>query len=203
MGFTCNSEARWESWPSDRRFFEGARLRQEPKAHGAAHKVRFLPGKSFETHVPASAVTHLRFHRHRLRPSLSPPLLLSPSPHPSPLRRRRLPLNVRQVIYTRGFTARKILRKAVTRAETGATQPSRREKTTRGSENEKPFLMARDVRATSTRETRLVANTLVKRFIQFLSLQSSGIRFFMSVLWSMKRTEVRGLRISNSHDMQL
>lgn len=74
----------------------------------------------------------------------------------------RLPLNVRQVIYTRGFTARKILRKAATRTETGATRPSARE-TTRASKNEKPFFTGENLRATSTRETRLAATTRVKR----------------------------------------
>ena len=52
-----------------------------------------------------TVVTHLRFHRLHPLANLSPPFL----PHARP------PLNVRQVIYTRGFTARKILRKAVTR----------------------------------------------------------------------------------------
>lgn len=55
-----------------------------------------------------TVVTHLRFHR------LHPLAAFSHSP-PSLFRARLSPLNVRQVIYTRGFTARKILRKAVTR----------------------------------------------------------------------------------------
>lgn len=55
-----------------------------------------------------TVVTHLRFHR------LHPLAAFSHSP-PSLPRARLSPLNVRQVIYTRGFTARKILRKAVTR----------------------------------------------------------------------------------------
>lgn len=66
-------------------------------------------------------VTHLRFHQ--LHPHQPPFLLLTP-----PL---RLPLNVRQVIYTLGFTARKILRKAVTRdqnATRGTTVSSKNEK---------------------------------------------------------------------------
>lgn len=60
--------------------------------------------------VVVTVVTHLRFHRLHPLANLSPVLFfLLRAPRLSP------PLNVRQVIYTRGFIARKILRKAVTR----------------------------------------------------------------------------------------
>lgn len=63
----------------------------------------------FEIRVQCHA--HTRFHSVRLTRHGPPPLRSS----------LRL-LNVRQVIYTRGFTARKILRKALTSIETGVVR---------------------------------------------------------------------------------
>lgn len=100
-------------------------MRQECSPYGPHTRCDFCLAKVSKRMSRRRTVTHLRFHWHCSAFLLSflppPPLLLL-------RRRRRLPLNVRQVIYTRGFTARKILRKAVTRTETGATRPSRPEK---------------------------------------------------------------------------
>jgi len=69
---------------------------------------------------------------------------------PRPLLRSSLRLlNVRQVIYTRGFTAREILRKALTRTETSVARRVARRRCA-SSENEKSFFTAR-LRATCAR----------------------------------------------------
>lgn len=95
-------------------------------ALSAAHRTRFPEGTAecspygdFATRVSkyVSSVAHLRdFTAIRL------------GRHSRFLRSSHWLLNVRQVIYTRGFTAREILRKALTRTETSVV---RRESVTR------------------------------------------------------------------------
>lgn len=154
MGFTRNSVSVSLSFPSS------VRRMRIPESAACCVCSPYGEGQRFPIRVSkyaSTSVAYLRFHC-----SASSPRRTTAPRAPrraSPLLRSSLRLlNVRQVIYTRGFTAREILRKALTRAQKparrGATPPSSRvprkaRRCRTPSENEKSFFTGR-VRATGT-----------------------------------------------------
>lgn len=124
MGFTCNSEARWESCPL---FKEVCTFANECPPYGAHAQGAIFTSHNFPKHMsPTLFVPSRTYDFTSFNPRPQPPFPFLPLALPP-----RLHLNVRQVIYTRGFTARMILRKAVTRGrnatrETPALFPERK-----------------------------------------------------------------------------